>query len=563
MNHKSQTNNYTDFFYHFSRNILFVSIPLVFISALILSSSFSQAEPSHVNKDQVSLNILPSCTLSVDQSVSTPHTISILNGTYESDIGKTRVAAFCNDANGYNIYAIGYTNNEDGNTKLIGRSLNVNGGLLGNEYDINTGTAISGNTSNWAMKLTGGTGVDAPTIRQLYTDYANVPSTLTMVAHRESGTHMSSSDAVGAYFDTTYRAYVTSSQPAGTYTGQVKYVLDHPYSSDPLYDIEDAYYAFGNEKVYLMNDGTVHREMPAEEHGGLAGRYYAMQDMNNPICSTVEVLGDNGAAQLVDMRDGKLYWAAKLKDEHCWMTQNLDLDIVVGSTNLNSNNTDLSTNESVYTNTNTIYTLKGTGDTYGYTYENGVATWIPERTTIVYNQLNSTNWQNSNTDPYSYDYLDNNGNPVYPDNNVTQAIAGNHGLAGNYYNWTASLASNDSTNATGNPTNSICPKGWRLPNITNQEFGNLLVQYNIISTNTSTSYIENVSSVDSMGAAPLYFVRGGFVNSGSLNGAYGGYWSSTSTDSSKAYRLLYSYSTIRPRDNDNKGIGWFIRCLVR
>ena len=39
-------------------------------------------------------------------------------------------------------------------------------------------------------------------------------------------------------------------------------------------------------------------------------------------------IGD--AKQLIDVRDGKKYWIARLVDGNCWMTQNLDLDFVAG-----------------------------------------------------------------------------------------------------------------------------------------------------------------------------------------------------------------------------------------
>ena len=328
-------------------------------------------------------------------------------------------------------------------------------------------------------------------------------------------------------------------QASGTYTNTINFIA---VSKVAPMSLLDSFIASGAEQL---------------------NGYYKMQDMTHDICSNVDI--EESELQLIDVRDNKIYWVAKLKDGNCWMTQNLDLDIVAGSTNLTSNNTDLSTNENVYTTSNTIYALKDTEDTYGYTYENSVATWIPKLTTIAYNQLNNTNWQNSNTAPYSYNYLDGNGNPVYPDSNVSQSTAGDHGLSGNYYNWTASLASNDSTNATGNPTNSICPKGWRLPNATNKEFGNLLVQYNIISTNTSNSYIENVSSVNSMGASSLYFVRGGYINSGSLGNSdnYGTYWSGTSNIDSYAYYLDYRSSKIYPQLNGSRNIGRSVRCLTR
>ena len=50
-----------------------------------------------------------------------------------------------------------------------------------------------------------------------------------------------------------------------------------------------------------------------------------MQDMNSTICNNVELL--DSELQVIDIRDDKVYWIAKLRDGNCWMTQNLDLDI--------------------------------------------------------------------------------------------------------------------------------------------------------------------------------------------------------------------------------------------
>jgi hypothetical protein len=84
-----------------------------------------------------------SCTLS--SSVDEAHSASIVNGTYEEGIGKTTLTTFCNDRNGYSVYAIGDSLNSEGNNKLVS---NIN-----SNYDILSGTATSGDTSNWAMKL--------------------------------------------------------------------------------------------------------------------------------------------------------------------------------------------------------------------------------------------------------------------------------------------------------------------------------------------------------------------------------------------------------------------------
>ena len=68
-----------------------------------------------------------------------------------------------------------------------------------------------------------------------------------------------------------------------------------------------------------------------------------MQDMTSSIChdtvgydqnynrdsngSYIITPGSEVTKQLIDSRDGKEYWVAKLADENCWMTQNLALDL--------------------------------------------------------------------------------------------------------------------------------------------------------------------------------------------------------------------------------------------
>lgn len=42
-----------------------------------------------------------------------------------------------------------------------------------------------------------------------------------------------------------------------------------------------------------------------------------MQEMTSAVCEASEV---GETRQLIDVRDGKSYWVAKLKDNNCWMT---------------------------------------------------------------------------------------------------------------------------------------------------------------------------------------------------------------------------------------------------
>lgn len=85
-------------------------------------------------------------------------TASVDSGTYKDNIGKTTIKATCNDSQGFSIYAIGYTNEEYGNTVLKPTTLDSP------QNDIATGTATNGDTSNWAMKLTAGNGMSSTNI---------------------------------------------------------------------------------------------------------------------------------------------------------------------------------------------------------------------------------------------------------------------------------------------------------------------------------------------------------------------------------------------------------------
>ena len=111
----------------------------------ILSSHTVSAEGGNTDiVDQINITVPVSCTMS--GTGQNTHNAEINNGQYDSNIGTTTLKAFCNDNEGFSIYAVGYTNNEIGKNVLTSST-------LGQAHDIVTGTALSGNTSNWAMKL--------------------------------------------------------------------------------------------------------------------------------------------------------------------------------------------------------------------------------------------------------------------------------------------------------------------------------------------------------------------------------------------------------------------------
>ena len=179
---------------------------------------------------------------------NTSHTATLDPGTYsgatdseyENGIGKTTLTAICNDDNGFSIYAIGYTGNQyegENHTKLVGQSTNST---------ISTKAYASGDTtSNWSMKLIKVTDATMSYNPQnltissdtegTFSNWHSVPDTYTKVAEYHANTGSSTTDTtLGVKLETTYAAYISSSQPADTYEGQVKYTMVHPYTEAPL-----------------------------------------------------------------------------------------------------------------------------------------------------------------------------------------------------------------------------------------------------------------------------------------------------------------------------------------
>ena len=177
--------------------------------------------------DEITIMIPVACSMS--GTVTSVHTDTVTAASYNEDIGVTDLKATCNDFDGFSIYAVGFTDDTEGTTTMKGASSNLT---------ISTGTATSGDTSNWAMKLTA---VTDPSITYNpsnlsvvngFGSYSAIPANFTkVVEYKDSGDGPSATDqALGAHVQTTYAAYVSAVQAADTYTGQVKYVLVHPAS---------------------------------------------------------------------------------------------------------------------------------------------------------------------------------------------------------------------------------------------------------------------------------------------------------------------------------------------
>ena len=250
--------------------------------------------------DEVTVTIPESCSLT--STVTTTHTATVENGVYNDSIGETSISAFCNDSEGFSVYAVGYTNDEYGNNIMKPSTIAASNAIT-------TGLATSGTTSNWAMKLT-----SASENFALTNDFGSfhvIPDTYTKVATYPSNTTSTS----GVQVKSTYAVYASGTQPADSYTGKVKYTIVHPSNATaPTKSIDDVKY---------MQD---FKTMSAADR--------------NTIIATMQ---DSTVYTLIDNRDNKSYQIAKLKDGNVWMAENLDLGRTELTTDLTSANTNLST----------------------------------------------------------------------------------------------------------------------------------------------------------------------------------------------------------------------------
>ena len=247
---------------------------------------------------------------------------------------------------------------------------------------------------------------------------------------------------------------------------------------------------------------------------------------------------------LEDGRDGQSYSIAKLADGKFWMTQNLDHNIV--------------TTENYYTPANTDIT----------------ANWTPSTAT---SPSDTTTWSSSGTTPVSHDagnfYLNpdimayNEGRGEEPADIIVSdvTLSNSHYHLGNYYNWTAAVAMNDSSSYTTkyqDVNQSICPANWTLPksgNVTTSgSFQYLVTQYG---WDSSTQKMVNPNIWNTP-------IKTALVGSwyGSLDdvGESGNYWSSVVYGSGIAYNLLAYYSgDVYPSDYYYRNYGYSVRCVAR
>ena len=273
-----------------------------------------------------------------------------------------------------------------------------------------------------------------------------------------------------------------------------------------------------------------------------------MQQMNHSICDSVPAptstnmtnvitksnwtSSSAGTPQttLVDTRSGTAltsYTVRKLPDGKCWMTRNLRYAPTTATT-LSSGSSDI---------------------------------------------LSSNTWQIPAFGTANSGYTDYNGDEVYE---------GSYGSTydATYYSWhTATAGTGTSDLSSGNTTQSICPKGWRLPtsgdgngttgvtttgsttNVNNGDFKQLDIAFGGTGANNQAGGRANwVNNTYGFNAALIGHFDGTAAYSG---GSAGLWWSSSVISSTNAYHLHLNTSVMSPQYGSRKGYSFALRCVAR
>jgi len=305
---------------------------------------------------------------------------------------------------------------------------------------------------------------------------------------------------------------------------------------------------------------------------------YAMWQPNfymQEVATWGQSLAVGDSVQAIDRRDGKVYWVTKEETDpanpraeidvttgkayQIWMTQNLDLD--------------LDSTEALTPDTSDV-----------------IASWTPANSTLT----DISDWVVDANTPYSYSagdvyyYTSGTTEDDLTYNSLTACVEANHSVeecmhygVGNYYNWNAAIANNDTAAIIGDDyiqmAESICPAGWRLPtgltSVNDYTDFDYLLYKNGVTVNHENAGFDAVYATDGFNAIrvdPLWLTRSGLIynqtgsfTDGSIN-AY--YWGNTPygyNANHSAKNLRFGSNEVYPTRSSTRNNGFSVRCVAR
>lgn len=413
-----------------------------------------------------------------------------------------RLTVTTNNPKGYSVYL----NTADSTNALT----YTDPTFTGPQYEIaplsGTTTAANFSANTWGYALTDDAATDA-------TEYRPVPLSTTKI---DSVNHF----IAESQRNLTFAAKVDGNRPAGQYENHVMVsVIAHPSEVTNL-----------SQLVY-------------------------MQDMTRSICRNTPLDTSDfrhpATKQLIDLRDGKEYWVARLADGNCWMTQNLALDIDAEK-GLDATTTDLN-------GTNTFWKVGDTGvDTAGQpkiapeTTQTSLPEPVASPSYTTTGSVNLGAWVKANpeiltscgpgvtsmSDCIKFGMVDVGPNTPYYHNSTHTAQIGSwtspdgtlhenqllaidephhsydaHYLTGNYYQWNTATAGSGGAIHSRGAVDSICPKGWTLPKGvfeagSTDSLYDMINQYGLASSTTGTGADGNSYNIF---AAPTHFTASGWI----------------------------------------------------
>ena len=258
----------------------------------------------------------------------------------------------------------------------------------------------------------------------------------------------------------------------------------------------------------------------------------SMQSFTTAKCSAMST---GNTITLTDSRDDQAYTVGKLADGNCWLLDNLALDLTNSTvlSGMNENNT--------HASNTTLNYLKGITTRDPSTDPDG-----------QYATAAVANWTSDNS--YSAPLVNLTNKDVIPSDATSQA--GQYKVGG-YYNYCAATAGSYCYKygaGSGNATEDICPKGWRMPT------GSTSEEYQVLYNNASYNTYANYRSALHL---PL---SGYFYNVSAYDqGDYGFFWSSTRYNDYYMYNLYNLYidtSGVYPSGYADPTNGYSVRCVL-
>ncbi len=211
------------------KSIIAAGAASVALAAMPVVGVFADQNPvGSAVSDTITASFAPTCSFTstgtdkesglspAGQSGDYAYSTVVTPGQAATDLGSTQMTIKCNQTGGWVLNAVG-----------AGAAANHNNYMKSDNNvaseDVATGIATSGDTSNWAFKVTT-TEAYASLIQGSYGNYAEIPDSATAVVKSTAATDITN----GVTVSPKYQVFMSTKQAAGSYTGKVSYTLLQP-----------------------------------------------------------------------------------------------------------------------------------------------------------------------------------------------------------------------------------------------------------------------------------------------------------------------------------------------